>query len=60
MPTPIYRDRVTYRVGEPLQTPPPPGGLYLYQVNAAASPEDLYQVNALAASPVDEFQVSAL
>ena len=56
MPDPIYRDRVTYRVGDPIGVPPTPD---FYQVNAAASPEDLYQVNAAGAPTPEYYQVTA-
>lgn len=56
MPDPIYRDRVTYRVGEPISVPLDPD---LYQVNAAADSPVFYQVNAAASPTPEYYQVTA-
>lgn len=57
MPTPVYRDRVTYRTGDPL---PVPGASEQFQVNASSSPSpDYYQVNAAGSPTPDYYEVGS-
>lgn len=56
MPTPVYRDRVTYRTGDPL---PGGGATEQFQVNPSASvTADFWQVNPSASPTPDYYEVT--